>query len=123
MLAFESGEPGLSSGRVDAGLNPFREPQVVVGMLRQRRRGVFSREKLLIGVLAHGLQQPIPKIRPFSIGHVYQRLVDQVAENVDDAGAVRVESGGHVLGRLEREAVDEDRQPAQQSALGSVSRS
>ena len=41
-----------------------------------------------------------------------------MAENVDDAGAVQAESGGHVLGRLQREAVDEGRQPAQQSALG-----
>jgi hypothetical protein len=37
MLAFEHGEPGLSSGCIDAVLNPFRESQIVVGMLRQRR--------------------------------------------------------------------------------------
>ena len=49
---------------------------------------------------------------------MYERLVDQVAKNVDDAGGVRAGSGGYVLGRLQREAVDEDRQPAQQPALG-----
>ena len=113
MLAVEDGEPGLSSGRVDAGLDAFHEPQIVVGMLRHRRRRVASGEQLLPGVLAHGLQQPISEIRPFPIGDVDQRLVDQVAENVEDAGAVQAESGGDVLGRLQREAVDEDRQPAQ----------
>ena len=40
------------------------------------------------------------------------------AEHVDDAGVVRAESSRHVLGRLQREAIDEDRQPAQQPALG-----
>ena len=78
VLAVERGEPGLSSGRVDAGLDPFHEPQIVVGMLHQRRRRVVSGEQLLLRVLAHGLQQPIPEIRPFSIGDVHQRLVDQV---------------------------------------------
>jgi hypothetical protein len=84
------------SGRVDAGRNPFRKPHVVVAMLRQRRRCVFSCQKLLPGVLAHGLQQSIPTIRPFSIGHVYERLVNQLAEICERRRSVVDEVANHV---------------------------
>ena len=113
MLAFEHGEPGLSSGRVDAGLDPFREPQIVVGvhatmpLMRLQLREV-SDSAYWRTVSSNRYRRLAPSRSVTCTRDLSMRWL----MNVDDVGGVRAESSCHVLGRFQREAVDEDRQPA-----------
>ena len=94
-----------------------RHRGVVVAVARPHGLGLAGFAELLLRVLAHGLEQPVPRSATGVFGR-HQRLVDQQGELIEDLVALHFGVTGNGLGGVEVETAEEDREPPEQNALG-----
>ena len=96
------------------------EGEVVVAM---RRPGACHRvgslgSKLAVGVLAHGLQEPVADQARAGAVELHEALVDKGPEVPGDLARAHLVAGGDGLGRGEIQAAGEHRQAGEHVALG-----
>ena len=86
---------------------------VVVGVAASNRGGVAARVESLLGVLADGLEQPVPHPAVVVVVGDDEGLVDQLTQHVDHIDDVEVVAGRTASAAGQVTAAREHRQPVQ----------
>ena len=90
--------------------------RVVIAVTSPHGVGLAGLAEFFQRVLAHRLQQPVPRCASGIVGH-HQRLVHQQGEQIQHLEALHVTAGDR-MGSVQVESAEKHRQPTEQDAFG-----